>query len=381
MAAALCRVSRWRPGELSKYELADSPFFSRAADFRRAYPNATFVCTTRSAESWANSMIFGHRAGGLYLPRIYGLNTPYSNTCIAPQPDARLSSASAPRVRRGQCHLDLRMAQPRMEPLLCGLTAGSGSAPRDKCEAKLRANAPWPRTHIEVSVGKMKVTTAAAARSDKNKHATAGAAAAVATTLSSLPVDTATATPRDDGTLQMRSVTTYLDQFGIRDLLPLHVVYFNHSEPVELHGDLTSLNNEGPTKGMLPRYLPSNGLYHHKRRRHTIRSHSLTLDRIQARQRWRAPSSAATLSLDGMQKQQQQQYSWRARHRWLRDDDQSASTPPGNTAKIPNRYFFLLLEHGVGYSELQLQGGPANRILSAKMRKTMPIFGISSRGC
>ena len=168
----------------------------------------------------------------------------------------------------------------------------------------MRANAPWPRTHIEVSVGKMKnLTTAAAARSDKNKHATAGAAAAVATTSSLLPVDTATATPRDDGTLRMRSVTTYLDQFGIRDLLPLHVVYHNHSEPVELHGDLSTLNNEGPIKGMLQK-VPSiewpiitRGLVVLHARIHRPRPgyrHDKGGERL---------LSAASLSLDGMQKQ------------------------------------------------------------------------------
>ena len=223
----------------------------------------------------------------------------------------------------------------------------------------------------------MKNLTTAAARSDKNKHATAGAAAAIATTSSTLPLDTAPATLGDDGTLQMRSVTTYLDQFGIRDLLPLHVVYHNHSAPVELHGDLSTLNNEGPTKGMLQK-VPSiewPASSQEASSYYTLAFIDLGPDTGTTKvasaffpllhSLWTGCKSSSSNTAGGLIT--------------LKDCATTikAYTPPGNTAKIPNRYFFLLLEHGVGYSELQLQGGPANRFLSAKMRKTMPIFGIS----
>ena len=142
------------PGELDVYDaLTDSPFYSRATDLRRAYPNATFCCTTRSASSWVDSMIFGHLgAGGLYLPRLFGLSTPYRNTT-----DARRNLTRAFHLHaRHECAavnatlLDLRSSSAELWRRLCGaIPPALGAAPRERCAGKREA--PWPRTHVEVS--------------------------------------------------------------------------------------------------------------------------------------------------------------------------------------------------------------------------------------
>jgi hypothetical protein len=92
-------VLRGVPGPLDASDaLADTPFYSRAPEFARAYPNATFVCTTRSASSWVDSMTFGHLgAGGLYLPRRYGLRgPPYPNSTASRHNLTRLFHGHAP---------------------------------------------------------------------------------------------------------------------------------------------------------------------------------------------------------------------------------------------------------------------------------------------
>lgn len=148
-----------QPGELTSFDaLTDSPFYSRALQLRTAYPNATFVCTTRSADSWASSMIFGHLgAGGLYLPRLYGLHgPPYANSTDS---RANLTRTFAIHARH-ECdavnatRLDLRDGSEVMWRRLCAsVPRALGIAQRAiaTCEAQVRRGAPWPRSHIEVS--------------------------------------------------------------------------------------------------------------------------------------------------------------------------------------------------------------------------------------
>lgn len=159
--AHFAAVLAGEPGELSKYNaLADSPFYSRAVDMARAYPNATFVCTTRSLESWLDSMMFGHlMAGGLYLPRLYGLQAPYKNTSETRANLTRVFREHA----RDECaavnatRLDLRDGHVELWRRLCHAAPRPLSAARERCEAKRRDDAPWPRTHTEVSAGKRHV--------------------------------------------------------------------------------------------------------------------------------------------------------------------------------------------------------------------------------
>jgi hypothetical protein len=147
------------PGPLAAFDaLTDSPFYSRAIEMRRAYPNASFVCTTRSIESWIDSMVFGHLlAGGLYLPRLYGLETPYRNTT---ETRANLTAVFRSHQRH-ECHrvnattLDVRMGSDEMWRRLC--EAVPQGKPRDTCDAKRKARAPWPRKHTEVSAGKRQI--------------------------------------------------------------------------------------------------------------------------------------------------------------------------------------------------------------------------------
>ena len=137
--------------------LADTPFYSRASAFRRAYPNASFVCTTRSARSWVDSMIFGHLgAGGLYLPRLYGLRgPPYANTTEVRRNLTQLFHRHAIK-ECGAVHaapLDLRDGPSELWRRLCAAVPRDfrEGRPRALCDAKLAAEAPWPRTHLEVS--------------------------------------------------------------------------------------------------------------------------------------------------------------------------------------------------------------------------------------
>ncbi len=127
----------------------------------RAYPNATFVCTTRSIESWMASMIFGNlMAGGLYLPRLYGLTTPYKNTT-----ETRANLTRVYREHsRDECiavnatRLDLRDGSEALWRKLCSaLPSTLPLRHQERCEEKRMARAPWPTTHSFVSAGKRHV--------------------------------------------------------------------------------------------------------------------------------------------------------------------------------------------------------------------------------
>lgn len=144
------------PTPLAKADaLTDSPFYSRAKELRAAYPNSTFVCTTRSAASWVDSMVFGHMlAGGLYFPRLYRLATPYRNTT-----EARLNLTRVFREHaRDECGavgaapLDLRDTADTLWRRFCAVVPDGPR--RESCDAKRASRAPWPRTHSEVSKGK-----------------------------------------------------------------------------------------------------------------------------------------------------------------------------------------------------------------------------------
>lgn len=147
-------------GELTSYDaLTDTPFYSRAVEMRRAYPNATFVCTTRAPESWADSMMYGTRTapGGMYFPRLFAdplLRPPYRNTtqqrrnltrAMAVHARSVCDAVSAPR-------LDLRDSSQTLWSTLCAaLPPALGHAPRERCAALLAAGTPWPQRHVEVS--------------------------------------------------------------------------------------------------------------------------------------------------------------------------------------------------------------------------------------
>jgi hypothetical protein len=150
------KVLSGAPGPLSSSDaLTDTPFYSRALDFKAAFPNASFVCTTRSPSSWVDSMMFGHLlAGGMYLPRMYGLIVPYRNNSETRHNLTRLFHEH----RRDECGavnatpLDLRDGADELWRRLClALPAGPR---RLACEAKRASKAPWPRKHTEVSAGK-----------------------------------------------------------------------------------------------------------------------------------------------------------------------------------------------------------------------------------
>ena len=154
------KVLTGTPGPALENEeaLTDSPFYSRAADFKRAYPNSTFVCTTRSVNSWVDSMMYGHLlAGGLYLPRLYGLAAPYRNTSETRHNLTRLFREHA----RDECaavnatNLDLRDGAVELWRRLC--LAMPSEERREACERRRASHPPWPRTHTEVSAGKKTV--------------------------------------------------------------------------------------------------------------------------------------------------------------------------------------------------------------------------------
>ena len=145
------------PGELERFDvLTDSPFYSRAIEMQRAYPNATFVCTTRSMDSWIDSMVFGHLgAGGLYLPRLFGLQPPpYTNTSASRRNLSRAFQLHARHVCGAvdAAPMDLRDGSDVLWLRLCdAIPPALGPMPRARCEELRRAHAAWPRNHIEVS--------------------------------------------------------------------------------------------------------------------------------------------------------------------------------------------------------------------------------------
>ena len=159
-AAHYPRVLQGEAGQLRGFDaLADTPFYTRAAAFKRAYPNATFVCTTRAMNSWIDSMVFGHLgAGGMYLPREYCLSIgpPYANTSETRRALEHIFTTH----QQNECSavgatpLDLTDGSAALWRGLCGAVSPmlKGGGPRAMCERLLARGAPaWPQYHIEVS--------------------------------------------------------------------------------------------------------------------------------------------------------------------------------------------------------------------------------------
>jgi hypothetical protein len=59
----------------SAQALTDSPFYALGRQLSRTYPTSRFVCTSRTKESWVESMVFHAVAGGSFLPRQYNVTT------------------------------------------------------------------------------------------------------------------------------------------------------------------------------------------------------------------------------------------------------------------------------------------------------------------
>ena len=147
------RVLHGEPGELLQYDsLSDNPFMFQVSRFRSAFPNATVVCTTRSRETWVNSILRckpNNCAGGLYLPRQHpqlGLHYPYRNDTTTRAALSELFDLhyATECIANGALLLDLRSDSDELWTRLCTAVPAQY---RVSCVQVQTKRAPWPGSH------------------------------------------------------------------------------------------------------------------------------------------------------------------------------------------------------------------------------------------
>ena len=135
-----------REARLQKFDaLADIPFCCSHTDVpvrvrvARFAPKATFVCTERTASSWANSMTRHGYAGASYVATRYNLSLPYRN-------ESRLLEAKRQHEREecaGVPKLEMHWPSKKLWAVLCDVVPSYG---RSRCaEAQ---NWTWPQ-HVQ----------------------------------------------------------------------------------------------------------------------------------------------------------------------------------------------------------------------------------------
>ena len=129
--------------------LADIPFCCSHTDLpvrvrvARLAPKATFVCTERTALSWADSMTRHGYAGASYVATRYNLSLPYRNQSLlleAKRQHAMQECAGVPKLR-------MDWPSKKLWAVLCDVVPPYG---RRRCAEAMAQNWTWPR-HVQAN--------------------------------------------------------------------------------------------------------------------------------------------------------------------------------------------------------------------------------------